>query len=206
MVGTSFLIGNNGFALSAAHVIDQCFKGLSADEVVLALFWTNGWHVKEVVASDTHPTEDVGIIKLNGNSWASILEINDYPQNSSCEYQCWGYPHDVAQEPKELKPEALEKPVIIFSQGYVRRRVSNLLPVSIVPGNQFYELSEQAGQGNSGAPIILKNSIGQLKWKFFGIYNAERRNISYAVRAEAFSNWKPNILDKTIKEESLLII
>jgi hypothetical protein len=61
---------------------------------------------------------------------------------------------------------------------------------------QFYEPSEQVGEGNSGGPLILKSSIGSHKWQVFGIYIGEKSEgrVSYAVRAEAFAHWRPILL------------
>ena len=207
LVGTAFLIGQDGFALTAAHVIEQCFDNREERGVVLGLFWANeGWHVEEISIYEKHPVHDVGLIKLNEGNWKSFLELDANLQNSSCEYHCWGYPHETAKEVQQLYQNVIERPDLIFSQGYVRRRISReLYPTIIFRGNQFYELSEQVGGGNSGAPIILKTSIGGNRWKFFGIYIGEKSgsNVSYAVRAESFYDWKPEILNKTIIDESL---
>jgi hypothetical protein len=113
-----------------------------------------------------------------------------------------------------LYENAVERPEIIFSKGYIRRRITReLYPTVIYRGTHFFELSEYVGGGNSGAPIILQSSIGLRQWQFIGIYIGEKsenkisevnieRNVSYAVRAEAFASWRPTILDKTIKDEA----
>jgi hypothetical protein len=206
LIGTGFIIGQGGFALTAAHVIEQCFDDLKDDGVIIALFWGGaGWYVSEIHIHEKHPTEDVGIIKLSPGNWKSIMTISDEPEYSACEYQCWGYPHETAKEVQQLYQDVIERPDLIFTQGYVRRRITReLYPTMIFRGTQFYELSEQVGGGNSGAPVVLKKSIGQEYWKVLGIYIGEKvnGNISYAVRSESFYSWVPNILQKSILEES----
>ena len=206
LIGTGFLIGKNGYAVTAAHVIDQLLDGNREDDVILGLFVVNTKWVGVIIEKcEKHESEDVGIMKLKKFKRESLLKISDIPQYSSCEYHCWGYPHEVAKELQNLDKNVPDRPDLIFTQGYIRRRISReLYPTIIFRGKQFYELSGTVGQGNSGAPIILKKSIGKKYWEVIGIYIGEKSegNLSYAVRAEAFANWTPKILGKTLKEES----
>ena len=73
----------------------------------------------------------------------------------------------------------------------------------IFKGTQFYEVSETIGGGASGGPLILKSSVEQKTWKVFGMYVSEKEegNVGYAVRAESFANWSPNILNRPIISE-----
>jgi hypothetical protein len=206
LIGTGFLIGKDGFAITAAHVIEQLLDGSKKEDVILALFIDNGkWVGVKVEDSEKHETEDVGIIKLMNFKQESFLIISNAPQYSSCEYHCWGYPHEVAKEYSKLEENTPEQPDLIFTKGYIRRRISReLYPTVIFRGKQFYELSETVGGGNSGAPIILETSVGNKYWKIIGVYIGEKTegDLSYAVRAEAFASWKPQLLGKTIIEES----
>ncbi|AQG78407.1 S1 family peptidase [Spirosoma montaniterrae] len=207
LIGTGFLIGNNGYALTAAHVIDQLQDGIKSEfDVMIGLFQSDSnWYVFELIGFEKHPTEDVGIVKLQGEGWKSFLTVTDMPQNSSCEYHCWGFPRSIAEEMKMLDEDALERPELVFTQGYVRRRISReLYPTIIFRGTQFYEVSETIGGGASGGPLVLKSSVGQDKWKVFGIYVGEKEggNVGYAVRAESFTHWTPNILQHSIINEA----
>ena len=49
-----------------------------------------------------------------------------------------------------LRGRVLLRPDLVYTQGYVRRRLSNL-PLDGIRGQQFFELSEAAGPGSSGA-------------------------------------------------------
>jgi len=207
LIGTGFFIGNNGFALTAAHVIDQLLEDLKPDEDVIVGMFNNDsdWFAFEITDYEKHSSEDVGIIKLQDQSWKSFLIINSSPQNSSCEYHCWGFPHETAKELKKLDKDALDRPELIFTSGYIRRRISRqLYPTMIFRGSNFYEVSETIGGGASGGPIILKSSVGKPSWEVIGIYIGEKEdgNIGYAVRTDSFADWTPSILKKSIIAES----
>lgn len=207
LIGTGFFIGDRGFALTAGHVIDQLLENFdSSTDAIIAIFNIHPtWAALEITHFEKHETQDVGIIKISGDNWKSFLAITNERQFSAAEYHCWGYPHEVAKEFRKLEEDAFDRPDLIFTQGYVRRRISNVLyPTMIFKGNAFYELSETVGGGNSGGPVILKNSVGQLKWKVFGIYIGEKEggNISYAVQTESFYDWIPSILGKSVGDES----
>lgn len=216
LIGTGFLIGARGFGLTAAHVLDQCFTDLGENEAVVAIFWNmfTEYVAFQVTAHEKHPTEDVGLVKLSHEDLWSIFEISDTHQNATCEYGCWGYPMEIAEELKKLYEGAQQQPDLIYTQGYIRRRITrDLFPTMIFRGMQFYELSEQVGEGNSGAPVIWRRSIGAHKWQIIGIYIGEKGSksigekdgskVSYAVRAEAFVGWQPALLKgRTVREES----
>lgn len=206
VIGTGFIIGQQGFALTAAHVIEQLTENLQTDNIIMALFVVNGkWQRIEIEKYEKHDTEDVGLLKLKDFNRKSFFVITDAIQHSSAEYNCWGYPREVAEELKHLQENAPQRPDLIYTQGYVRRRINNeLYPTMIFRGKQFYELSETVGGGNSGAPLILKNSLGKSNSEVFGVYIGEKQNgnLSYGVRAEAFADWSPKILGQKIIDES----
>ena len=57
-LGTGFLIGSEGYALTAAHVVDI---KVEANQAIVALFVnkeTNKWEIFNADKADTHPTGD----------------------------------------------------------------------------------------------------------------------------------------------------
>lgn len=206
LIGTGFFIGKNGFALTAGHVIDQLLENHNnkTDAIAILLQKHRQWFTFEIEEYEKHPSEDVGLIKIKSTQkWSSIFRLTKEPQYPSCEYDCWGYPHEIAKELQLLEKTSLERPELIYTQGYVRRRISReLYPTMIYKGKQFYELSEIIGGGNSGGPLILKNSREKSQWKVFGIYIGENEKVGYGVRADSFFDWSPKILKNTLIEES----
>ncbi len=208
LVGTGFLIGKRGFAITAAHVIDQLYTGKKSelDVIVGAFRKETHWMGVEITEFEKHPSEDVGILKMQLPMLyrKSFLAVTDAPQYASGQYFCWGYPHEVAKELKQLDPSAMDRPELIYTQGYIRRRISReLYPTMIYQGTQFYELSEIIGGGASGGPVILNSQPAAQIWQVIGVYIGEKAkgNISYAVRAEAFADWSPAVLGNSIAEE-----
>ncbi len=206
LIGTGFFIGSQGFAMTAGHVIDQLLENHNSkiDAINILLQKDTHWLAFEINKYEKHPSEDVGIISISNNQkWHSIMRLTREPQYSSCEYDCWGYPHDIAKELQLLEENALERPELLYTQGYVRRRISReLFPTMIFKGKNYYELSETVGGGNSGGPVILKRSRGNPKWDVFAIYIGESDKVGYAVRTEAFVDWIPKILGKSVFDES----
>ncbi len=198
--GTAFLVGENGHAITAAHVIDA----LQQDGAPVVLFADKAnWHVVDLVNLESHPEEDVGIVQLNGGPWYSIIQISSNVEHSSCEYELWAYPETVAHElraetanPNHVRPE------LIYDRGYVRRRITRQLPISIYRGKAFYELNIVSGACCSGAPIIKRNRKSRT-WESFAIYVGEntadaRAMVSYATRFDALVDWVPKILGQPI--------
>ncbi|MEL6672012.1 MAG: serine protease [Bacteroidota bacterium] len=206
LVGTAFFIGQEGYAMTAAHVIEQCFDGNAQNEVVLAFFWEaekQEWFTVEIIDWEKHPSEDVGVIKVPGDGWRSKVILEGAPQQSSLAYACWGYPIETSSEARQLYPQMVEKMDLVYTQGYIRRRISReLYPTVIFRGRQFYELSEQVGHGNSGAPVLIRREQGGENWDCIGVYigEKERGTVSYAVRAEAFTGWIPEMVGKELGE------
>lgn len=98
--------------------------------------------------------------------------------------------------------QAIIRPDLVYNEGYIRRRYTGSIPA--LWGSSFYELSEVAGAGSSGAPISKPTAP---IWEVIGIYVGEKVNdratsVSYAVREDSFRDWKPTILGKSVLEES----
>ncbi|MFJ2991214.1 serine protease [Pandoraea sp. NPDC087047] len=206
-LGTAFNVGSGGALLTARHVIEGRDK-----ETIMVLYVdaNNEWSGQIVRERELCPTADVAVMKIEGR-WMSIFECDGSWQGASMHYDCWGYPDDA-----RFDPGAHQRPDLVYTTGYVRRHYSYAIPT--VKGSQFFEISEVAGSGCSGAPIVHKTkrmSRGPVsKWALVGIYSVERctevhvggvlitREIPYGVREEAFRDWAPQILGRTIMEES----
>ena len=98
--------------------------------------------------------------------------------------------------------QAIIRPDLVYNEGDIRRRYSGSLPTT--QGTSFFELSEAAGIGASGAPVCKNTAPG---WDVIGIYVGEKLNdratsVSYAVREEIFRDWAPQILGNSVLAES----
>ena len=197
-LGTAFLIGRRGFALTAAHTLVEC-----GEARVVSMFSppSGGWTGIDVIDRELHASEDVAILRLAGNNWRSFLRISPTREHSALRYHLFGYPSDVAWE-NAAEGRVLLRPDLIYNEGYIRRRISSEIPM--LRGRSFYELSEIAGAGCSGAPIA---KITGGVWNVTGIYVGEKTNdratsVSYAVRSDAFYDWVPACLGRSILDEA----
>lgn len=205
IAGTAFLIGKSGIGLTAAHVIDQIAS--SKQEAVIGFNDGGKWLPLHIHESEKHDVEDVAAFRCDPVKTSSWLTIEEGPAVASDNYSAWGYPQDVAKLPEKYEEHKLQRPELIYTRGYIRRRISRELPVAFLRGKSFYEMSELAGHSYSGAPIIRERGpINRAPWKVIGIYVGEHRGefqASYAVRSDSFHNWSPKILGRTLREESL---
>lgn len=204
LAGTAFLIGRRGFAVTAAHVVDQVNGDV---EPVVACFVNsaNNWVPTRVKAFEKHPTEDVAVAQLEEMTRGSWLVLTDRSEHQSRDYDLWGYPISVAELSAKYKEHGLEKPDLVYTRGYVRRRISEPLPTSIYRGSSFYELSDLGGNGCSGGPVIDHSSVGNPAWRVFGVYVGECNagfSAGYAVRSDAFYAWIPALIGRSVRDES----
>lgn len=216
--GTAFHIGNRGFALTAKHVI----AGKSTPLAALTMTEANGWTWVNIVASELHPVEDVAIIKLEAGACNAGFRLSNSVELASSRYRIFGYPGNATRQ----EATAGEFPDLVYTEGYIRRRYSaSMYPATgssspagaaRVSGTSFFELSQIAGPGTSGAPVFdLAEPLAVI-----GIYSAEKHvphvitsgglqitqlsSVAYAVRDDAFRDWRPAMLGgKTVLEESL---
>jgi hypothetical protein len=123
-LGTGFLIGNRGYALTAAHVIHD-----HRDSQLVAVFahQGGGWWGADAQAHCLHEQEDVALLKLDGGPWRSFFRLSNTWEGSALNYQMWGYPEDVATELKNQGRIAY-RPDLIYAQGYIRRRINHEIP------------------------------------------------------------------------------
>jgi hypothetical protein len=168
----------------------------------------NAWTALLVESQELHPSEDVGLIKVQGNEWASIFAFSSEHVNSSFNYESFGYPEDALNENfNGLLPDGTvrPRPDLVFTRGYVRRRISWSPRIPNVVGTSFVEPSAVAGRGCSGSPILRIGA--QQRWPVVGIYVGGRLNdvgtsVAYAVRAETFAEWVPRLLGHSLASEA----
>lgn len=205
--GTAFMIGARGFMLTAAHVAEA----LKTKTRPVAMFMdhTGRCETAEIVDFECHPAQDVALLKLEDGEWASIHDLSSERQFGSAEVMMWAYPEVVAKERQSAAlpgdPEASKvQPDLVYLQGYIRRRISRELPVAILRGNAFYEVSQIGGACASGAPVTLRAHRKQ--WLVVGIYIGEqtsdaRRECGIVVRSDAILDWAPHILGSRVLDQ-----
>ncbi|MBF0472458.1 MAG: trypsin-like peptidase domain-containing protein [Nitrospirae bacterium] len=203
-LGTGFLFVNKRYTLTASHVIDI---NKEKDQSILAIFVNENlsWSFFEINKNEDHPTEDVSILKIEGGIWNSPFRMYSDFVVQSTHYKMFGYPEDTLYDFAVPNTINLPRPDLIYYEGYIRRRISFNLN-SVMKGNCFFELSEIAGRGCSGSPLFMDKSFDVI-----GIYVGEKHNsseqsISYAVRADSFCNWSPQMLGKSILDESKMVL
>lgn len=221
-LGTGFLFGSKGFALTAAHVVDfkvgknQAIIGMFVNEV------TNKWTSYNAKVCDIHPKEDVALLKMGGEHWKdTTIKISFEKQFSSFEYKLFGYPNANLLEDvdsRDADGKVLGRPDLIYSAGHIRRRTN--FPLPGIKGRCLYELSQPVGAGCSGSPIFkTQNGV----WDVVGIYIADKTEtvafntynknlewgvetiniagaLSYAVRMDDLSDWIPKVLEVSLNQ------
>lgn len=199
-LGTGFFIGTRGVIVTAAHVI----RAAGEDRVHPLFAEEDGWQVVPPEAAESHPQHDIAVIKVSGGPWRSIFRLSDQWHGSSAPYALWGYPDDVTREIVD-HGMAQFRPDLVYVEGYVRRRVDARVLPPPFSGSHF-ELSDPAGSGCSGAPIIMKTTVGQPLWQVIGIYLGERRSdgvhVGYAAMFEIIGSWAPTCIGRSLIEES----
>ena len=211
LAGTAFFVGGQGVAVTAGHVVRE----ITSEASPMGLFATDtSFEQIEILHAECHPTEDVGVVKLAGN-WHSMIEVEPSVEHSSCRYQLWGYPETVAHEIRRTATNqedaaSLVRPDLIYNEGYIRRRISEQLPVSVFQGEAFYELSEVGGSCCSGAPIIRASRAVPGPWQAIGVYVGEETgrgptSVGYATRSDALIEWRPSLLGASLSEQKATI-
>ena len=201
LAGTCFLIGRRGYALTAAHVIRQ----IGSDGRV---FYPDpeGWDACPIIASEIHPTEDIGILKIDlpEEVISPVLYAEDEPIPGR-EYNMWAYPEVIAKEVEHHGPPEGGlpfNPSPVYFRGYIRRKL-NYSPnpnLSIYVGSRFYEISEIGGACCSGAPLTTVAEIPGAFAIYIGEAQAERK-CAYAANLTKVLDWAPNVLGKPLRYE-----
>ncbi|MCG7394350.1 serine protease [Microvirga sp. ACRRW] len=190
LCGTGFVIGRSKYLLTAAHVLEnvEFAVGMKTKE--------GNWFSIEIEIAAQHPSEDIVICAIKDDQFfESWLRLDGNHYHQACEYHIFGYPDDVLYEADQrgIDGRILQRPDLIYTKGYIRRRFSSKLPG--LRGQSFFELSDPAGAGCSGAPLVMGFDT---PWRVAGIYVGERtteqagralRERGYALRIEAVTDW-----------------
>ena len=207
LLGTGFVIGSLGCAITAAHVAEkiESVKEQNTEQtqfgVVSGFIETdNSWWAVEAVTADIHPTEDVALIQMDNGQQAwlpSVIALSESNDTSNLPYQQWAYPQDVLYDIVH-DGKTQERPDLVYMEGYIRRRMTGI-PLPAIRGTRLFEVSTAAGPGASGSPLVAKPGIGMERWPVTGIYIGERSSdsgdrVGYAARVEDVRDWRPPLL------------
>ncbi|MFD3580401.1 serine protease [Streptomyces sp. NPDC058644] len=175
------LKGGGGLAMTARHVADSLMPGKAA---VLFVGNDGSWQPAAILGIDKHSTQDVAVLRLEPGDYPSPFTLSGFEEYASLHYTLWGYPDAVLHEIDGPDGRALQRPDLVYSEGYIRRRITRRLPA--VQGDRFFELSTVSGGGCSGAPVISQRPRDH--WKVIGVYVGQCRSenndlaVGYAVR------------------------
>jgi Trypsin-like peptidase domain len=219
VVGTGFLVaGGRGLGITARHVVKQLlaeapipdlWTTVSGDNVRVPLAGfiddSGDYRSSPIMAVNLHPTEDVALFRVPDQDLYSPYTFSAAEYHGSAEYAVWGYPEEVRHDYFTEGQRFLNMP-LIYSGGYIRRRLAAEIPPPGPLGRSFYELTTPAGQCCSGAPVSIRRD----PWRAIGVYVGERRQperrlsdnevvigsaVGYATRADALVHQWPQLFD-----------
>lgn len=172
LLGTCFLLADaGGLAMTAKHVAQEFVIGEAA-----VMFNRNGtWEPAGIVGVEPHPFEEVALIRLEPGEYVSPFRLSRFHAHASSHYMVWGYPDAILRDlPPGRDGVTLPRPDLAYSEGRIRRRLTDVPLVHGPSGAKFYELSTIAGNGCSGAPVTLRSP--NMQWSVIGVYVGERRS------------------------------
>lgn len=175
LVGTGFILGENGFAMTARHVIEN----IEPEKLCGLLIINDKWDPIFFESMTHHPNEDISILKIKENKIKSFIYPSKNFENASCPYQLWGYPEINAYFHSEIKDcdvNSLHRPDLCYYEGHIVRRLSDARE-HFLRRNwcNVYEIPP-GFKGCSGAPLIKKASRTDEKCEMLGIYVGNKAN------------------------------
>ncbi|MCF3935714.1 serine protease [Acuticoccus sp. M5D2P5] len=188
--GTGFLLKPSYKLITAKHVLNTNTK-----QMALQIQYDRWAPVKFEIIKH-HPNEDISVIDARPTvTDHPFLQASIKHHNSGGKYHLFGYPEDILfdREHNDQFGRRQQYPDLVYNSGYIRRRTNFTIPGLV--GSAFFELSEVAGTGCSGAPIITQ--LGE-NWEVSGLYLGERtienanyppRELAYALRFDSIEGW-----------------
>lgn len=196
----TFLAGDDGYCLTAGHVLDSLCPPSGA-----ALVRNGEWRFAQIREAWRHNTEDLGLLRFDPGARGSPFEVSPLGIHQSSRFRQWGYPQTV-QFDHVVDGRAIRSLELVYDEGYVRRRLTEpQLPK--ISSRSLFELSGRAGPGASGAPLLVV-APGVSPWQMIGVYVGERScdafhsgGVGYGVRlagvdvnpeAPEWRSWSPS--------------
>lgn len=176
LAGTGFILGSNGFAMTARHVI----QNIALEQLCGLLNINKQWNLIFFENIKHHPSEDVSILKIKGVEIKSFIYPSQNFENASCPYQLWGYPEFNSSFFYKNQcgiTTFAHRPELCYYEGHIVRRLSNAEEFFI--GKNWCNVYEipPGFKGCSGAPLIKKAPRNNnAKWEMLGIYVGNKPN------------------------------
>lgn len=213
--GTGFFVGNEGYFLSAKHVINSLDMKSVSTEIDFAAILTVTEKDRTrratvlIESLEEHPTLDIVLGKTSHLPKPMFSSANQDAFGWE-DVHCFGYPEDLIKNQEQLYIFSPQ-----FFKGYIVRRLSkeNLPSLDLSPS---YELNFPIPKGVSGAPVFRIGHEKSLVGVAIGSHDSvlERYKITeysddkkefteklvqvtqfgIAARASEFSEWTPEIL------------
>ncbi|MHB8370177.1 MAG: S1 family peptidase [Leptospirales bacterium] len=177
LLGTAFLIGCNGYAITAGHVVTK-YVG----KIIFGMFAREdcSWVYPPISIVQINDNADIALLKILSGRWMSPHTIIDSRSiHAGIKYCSFGYPDDSAYD-IVIDGKSFIRPDLVFTNGYIRRRIQGSIPS--IKGNMFFELSDIAGPGYSGSPVFREGILNEV----IGIYVLDKASssgvaVSYAL-------------------------
>ncbi len=213
--GTGFMIGTDGYFLSARHVInEECLSRLSDQHVLAAIIKTTDnnervWKPARITNVEDHSSIDVVLGKIDHRPPPFFSSRRQVAYGWE-DVHTFGYPDTRTRNPRnglfEFNPQ--------FLKGYISRRVEATDPM-VAPYGPSYELSFPIPLGVSGSPVFrlgedhsligiavasLESSVSVHEYtsveddgKKFSEVIRKVEQFGVAIRLADVANWAPRI-------------